>query len=224
MSALTRNQVVSAVADHLVALQTPHPLRVAIDGIDGAGKTTFADALAPCLEVRGRPVIRATVDHFHRPRTLRYQRGDSSPEGYYHDSFDYPALLSQLLLPLGPEGTRQYRTGVFDVTTDAPLLADLREAPADAVLLLDGIFLQRPELEALWEYAIFLTIPFHVARQRNVRRDQSPTQSARAVTARYLRRYLPGQRLYLEAVRPQDRAQAVIDNTDPQRPRLLRLS
>jgi uridine kinase len=224
MSATTRHQVLSAVAAHLVTLQAPHPLRVAIDGIDGAGKTTFADALAPVVAERGRPVIRATIDHFHRPRALRYQQGDSSPEGYYHDSFDYPALLAQLLLPLGSDGTRQYRTGVFDVTADAPLLADRQEAPADAVLLLDGIFLQRPELQGLWEYTIFLSIPFHVALQRTLRRDQSPTQSARAVTERYLRRYLPGQRLYLEAVHPQDLAQAVIDNTDPQRPRLLRLS
>src|SRR5260221_12731838 len=62
-----------------------------------------------------------------------------------------------------------------------------------------------------------------IALQRNLRRDQSPGKSAEAITVRYLRRYLPGQRLYLEAVRPQVRSRAVIENADPQKPRLLPL-
>ncbi len=117
---MTRSQLLSQLADRLVTLHPPHPLRVAVDGIDGAGKTTFADALTPHIAQRGRPVIRASVDDFHRPRAQRYARGADSPEGYYLDSFDYPALLTQLLRPLGPGGDRWYRVGVFDLVADAP--------------------------------------------------------------------------------------------------------
>jgi uridine kinase len=223
MSVTTRDQVLAAVAEHLLALPTPHPLRVAIDGIDAAGKTTFADALAPAIEHLGRRVIRASIDAFHQPRALRYRQGKDSPAGYYADSFDYQAVHSCLLRPLGPGGTRRYQTKAYDVTADAPVVAAWKKAPKDAILLLDGIFLQRPELEAAWDYVIFLSVPFDIAWRRGVERDQSPNQTAAAVTTRYLRRYLPGQRLYLQAMHPQDRAQALIDNTDPQQPRLLRL-
>jgi uridine kinase len=223
MSVTTRHQVLSAVADHLMVLQTPHPLRVAIDGIDAAGKTTFADALTHAIEEHGRPVIRASIDAFHQPRAVRYRQGKESPAGYYADSFDYPTLLSSLLRPLGPGGTRRYRTKAYDVIADAKVVAAWEKAPKDAVLLLDGIFLQRPELQAAWDYAIFLSVPFDIALRRGVMRDQSPDQTSEELTTRYLRRYLPGQRLYLEAIHPQDRAQALIDNTNPQRPRLLRL-
>jgi len=41
---------------------------VATDGVDGSGKTTFADALALPISRRGRAVIRASVDGFHNPR------------------------------------------------------------------------------------------------------------------------------------------------------------
>jgi uridine kinase len=39
-----------------------------------------------------------------------------------------------------------------------------------------------------------------------------------AVRQRYARRYVPGQRLYLEACRPEARADAVVGNDDPARP------
>jgi uridine kinase len=223
MSATTQHQVLAAVADHLVTLQAPHPLRVAIDGIDAAGKTTFADALTHAIEEHGRPVIRASIDAFHQPRAVRYQQGKESPAGYYADSFDYPALLSSLLRPLGPGGSRRYRTKAYDVLADAKVVAAWEKAPMDAVLLLDGIFLQRPELQAAWDYVIFLSVPFDIALRRGVVRDQAQDQSAEMLTTRYLRRYLPGQRLYLEAVHPHDHAQALIDNTNPKRPQLLRL-
>ncbi|HKV57656.1 MAG TPA: hypothetical protein VJO32_05220 [Ktedonobacteraceae bacterium] len=62
---MTREIVLSQLADAIVSLQRSHPLRVAIDGIDASGKTTLADQLMPVIEQRGRPVIRASIDGFH---------------------------------------------------------------------------------------------------------------------------------------------------------------
>ncbi len=61
---------------------------IAVDGIDGAGKTVFADALAEVFAEGGSAVFRASIDDFHRPRVERYARGRRSPEGFYRDSFD----------------------------------------------------------------------------------------------------------------------------------------
>src|SRR5918994_1676380 len=44
---------------------------VAVDGIDGAGKTTFADGLAEVFAEAGSAVYRASIDGFHRPRAER---------------------------------------------------------------------------------------------------------------------------------------------------------
>lgn len=79
-----------------------HPgriVRVAIDGVDGAGKTTLADALAPVVAAQSRPVIRASVDGFHHPRAVRYARGRHSPDGFYLDSYNYVAFRKLLLAP-----------------------------------------------------------------------------------------------------------------------------
>jgi uridine kinase len=79
------------LANRLMTLQIQHPVRVAVDGVDAAGKTTLADELAALLIQRDRPVIRASIDGFHRPRAERHRQGATSPQGYYTDSFDYDA-------------------------------------------------------------------------------------------------------------------------------------
>jgi uridine kinase len=215
-----RTHMLQALAKRIVTLPSAHPVRIAIDGIDAAGKTTLANELAMVLQSQGRTVIRASIDGFHRPRAERYQRGPASAEGYYADSFDYPALRDELLLPLGPTGSRLYRRAVFDFRTDVALIAAEERAPADAVLLLDGVFLLRPELDGLWEYRIFVDVPFAIALHRAMQRDLTLFGSAEAVQARYHERYIPGQRLYFEHVRPQRRADVIVANEDPGDPRL----
>jgi hypothetical protein len=43
---VTRTAVLTELADAIVRLRLPHPTRVAVDGVDAAGKTTLADELA----------------------------------------------------------------------------------------------------------------------------------------------------------------------------------
>ena len=218
---VTREELLIELADRLAAVRPGHPLRVAIDGIDAAGKTTLADELVRPIEERGRPVIRASIDGFHRPRADRHRRGADSPEGYYQDSFDYAAVRAALLVPLGPGGSRSYRRAVFDFRTDTPATAPNEEAPSQAVLLFDGVFLLRPELADLWDYRIFVDVVFDVALRRAMTRDQPLFGSAAAVEARYAQRYVPGQRLYLAAVRPWEQADVVVDNNDPSNPQII---
>lgn len=65
---------------------------VGVDGIDGAGTSTFADELAAVLRARGIATDRASIDSFHRPRAQRWAEGRSSPLGFYRDSHDLEQL------------------------------------------------------------------------------------------------------------------------------------
>jgi uridine kinase len=216
-----RLALLACLADLVAARQQPHPVRVAIDGVDAAGKTTLADELADPLAERGRPIIRASVDGFGRPRADRHRRGELSAAGYWLDAFDYPALRGNLLDPLGPGGSRRHSTATFDVRTDQPASSPFRVAPPHAVLVLDGVFLLRPELNDAWDLRIFLEVSFKEALRRAVTRDRALFGSARATRARYRQRYVPAQRRYLTTVQPRRIADLVIDNHDPAAPRLL---
>jgi uridine kinase len=219
---MRRPELLELLGGLLLERKPPHPLRVAIDGPDDAGKTTLADELAEQLAGR-RQVIRAGIDGFHNPRELRYRRGPDSPEGYFLDSFDYEALRGLLLEPLGPGGSRRYRRALFDYRADEKVAAPEEEASPDAVLLFDGVFLLRPELRALWDSSIFVHADFDEIVRRAEARDRELMGGVEAVRERYRSRYIPGQKLYFSRCAPQEIADVVIDNTDPGKPKLSRI-
>jgi uridine kinase len=153
----SRASCVAEVAAAIVAVESGHPTRVAIDG-------------------------------FHNSRAVRYVRGSDSAEGYFLDSFDYAALRRELLEPMGPNGNRKFCIALFDYRADRALETAPRVAADDAVLLFDGVFLQRPELDA------------------------------RVTRGTYANRYVPGQQLYMRECQPKERAGIVFDNADLERP------
>ncbi|WP_245477848.1 uridine kinase [Bradyrhizobium guangxiense] len=205
------------MADRLVVTSPDRTVRVAIDGVDGAGKTTFANELGSLVATKGRPVIRASVDGFHNPRAVRYRRGRHSPEGFFEDSYNYPALKQYLLDPLRPDGSRRYRRAFFDHVTDEFVPADDLKAEPSSILLIDGIFLHRPELLAYWDASIFLRTDFAVSVARCASRDGSSPDPA-AVSNR---RYVEGQRLYLRSCQPEAKATIVIDYNDLSAPSIV---
>jgi uridine kinase len=219
---MERQELINDIARQIAAIARPHPVRVAIDGVDAAGKTVFADVLAPALSALGRPVIRASVEGFHNPAAVRYRRGSLSPEGYFRDSFNYPAMVETLLKPLGPHGSREFRRAVFDFRTDSIVAAPLEHAEGNSVLLFDGVFLLRPELRPHFDFSIFLRADFNITVARAEQRDLELLGTAEEVRRRYRERYVPGQKLYLREVRPEQWASVVIDNNDLARPAIVR--
>lgn len=209
--------LLSRLAETLAALNPDRIALVAIDGVDGVGKTVFADNLAAALADCGRKIIRASVDGFHNPRAVRYARGRSSAEGFYYDSYNYEDFRTQLLEPLNPGGSRRFRRAVFDYKNDVTLAPHEETASEDSIVILDGIFLHRSELRAYWDFSIFLDAPFEVTVPRMAVRDGlSPDPLSPSH-----RRYVEGQKIYLEQVQPRQFATLVIDNTDFNNPKIL---
>lgn len=217
---MTRKNTINDLADQLAALHRPHPIRVGIDGFAAAGKTTLADELITPLQERGRQVMRVSIDGFHNPAQIRHRRGRHCPQGYYEDSFNHTAILTHVLKPLGPQGNRRFKSAEFDYRTETPVEDGWQQAPADAILLFDGIFLHRPELQNHWDFTIFVDTRFDVILARACERDRQKFVTTDGVRQRFEQRFIPGSRLYLEAERPHDRADVVMDNNDVQRPTL----
>lgn len=117
---------------------------VAIDGTDGSGKSTLAGQLAQRLHPR--PTVVVHVDNFLNPSSIRHARGRSSPDGFWLDSYNYAALSANALDPLRAAGGAWYRPSSYDPSLDAEKLAEPVFAPADAIVLVEGLFLHRDEL------------------------------------------------------------------------------
>ncbi|HEX3784787.1 MAG TPA: cytidylate kinase family protein [Pseudonocardiaceae bacterium] len=218
MDSGTRGQLLSRLAEAVTSVPTTHPTRVAIDGPPAAGKTTLADELAVVLRAQGRDVIRASIEGFLFPRSQRYRRGKYSAQACYHDSFDFDALYRVLLDPLGPGGDRQFQQAVYDRGTDTSLSQQATTAPADTVLLFDGVFLMRPELMQRWDLRIFVSAAFEETLDRARTRDRAVYGTVTEVERRFHSRYRPSQEFYFATARPTDHADVIVHNDEPQRP------
>lgn len=91
-------------------------------------------------------------------------------------------------------------------------------ASADAVLLLDGVFLLRPELIDRWDLSIFVSVAFEQAVERARIRDLARLGSAAEVERRFRTRYIPAQKLYFATACPADHADIIVHNDEPWHP------
>jgi uridine kinase len=218
-----RAPVLGQVADYLVGRHIGHPLRVAVDGITASGKSFLAFELAEAIRKRGRTVITISGDDFHHQSAIRYRQGRHNANGYYEDAYDLTSLARLALAPLGPGGDLRYRARHHDLATDQVLHDAPRTAPADAVVLVDGTFLLKPELAGCWDEFIFVDTSFGEARLRGSLRDTALFGGLGRSQHAFDSRYHPASQRYLREFRPQDRATVVIENDDLARPRLQRL-
>ncbi|TFB48394.1 hypothetical protein [Cryobacterium tagatosivorans] len=166
---------------------------VAIDGTDAPARAAFADDLAAVLEEGDHAAVRASLGDFRRSRAELNRRGADAPERHYRNGYDYSALRRALVEPFRLGGSTGFVTKEFDADSDTWVQPTWLTAPADATLVIDGEFIHRPELRGLWSYSVLLE-------------GEATTEA---------------ERLYRAEAKPRDRATAIVDLADADRPRRI---
>jgi uridine kinase len=188
---------------------------LAIDGADGAGKTELADELALLLPGSER----ASLDDFHHPRAYRHALGRTG-QTVWERSFDLEAVRRELLDPWRRGAGSSYRLRWHDLTTDrAPNSPPVR-VPEAGMLVVDGVFAQRSELADAWDVVVWVHADDAVRLTRMAARDGVPKEPDHPDQ----RRYLEAQAIYRQQCAPEERADVVVDNTDPERLRVVRVT
>lgn len=211
-----RQQIVSRLWDEIRQVRPGSRALIALDGFDGAGKSHLSDEIAEHARTVGnRPLVQVSIDGFHHPRAARHNAG-AGPEGFYRGSYRYPEFQQCVVDPL--RRGAQITPAIWDVARDEPVNADPVTVPPCGIVLVDGIFLHRPELIDLWDATVWLEVPFSVSVPRGNARfagwhDPDPEAASN-------NRYVYGQRLYLQEADPRSRADWIFDNTDLARPHL----
>lgn len=201
--------VLDELLQRLRAVRPGSRVIIAIDGVDGAGKSVLASELVNlAYSDGGRPVADVSIDGFHLPRARRYGRG-RGPETFYRDSYDYPAFIRSVADPFA--ASQPIIPAVWDVDADAPVAPTPIALSTDCVLLVDGIFLHRPELRDRWDASVWVDVPFETSVPRGNRRfgtqpDDDPEAASNL-------RYVGGQRLYFDECAPWEHATWILDNT-----------
>jgi uridine kinase len=167
------------------------------DSLEAAG--LFADDLAEALQIAGERVrvFRASLSNFHRPRVDRESAPLPPAQAYYENAFDYSVLRRVLVEPFRAGGSTGFVLAAFDAQRDTAMQSKWTTAGANAVLVVDGEFVNRPEISGLWNYSVWL--------------DGEPSEPSTPQGA--------AQALYRATVTPRSKASAILDNRDPEIPR-----
>lgn len=206
------NRKVNETAETLYAQFTNRstknrPLIVGIDGLGGAGKTSFIAELS--RELKG---FNCEIDMFHLDdhiveRNKRYQTGYEEWYEYYYLQWDIEGLKSNLLQPLHIRD--QLNLPHYEKSTDVISTRQV-DVLKDSIVLIEGIFLQRKEWKCFFDFVIFLNCPFELRRERVLRRD-SYLGEYQARLKKYKDRYWLGEQYYMETVNPLSTADLVVN-------------
>ena len=188
------------VVDRIATLASRKaPLLVALDGGAGAGKTTFAEALADSLRASGLPVAMVKTDLFFRPVSERWAGPiEDMPIGY---DLDWERLRDEIITPLR-EG-RSARAQLYDWATDGP--GAWLDIEPSGVVIVDGVFALREELASLYDLRIWLRCPRSTRVRRLLSREDTPQSE--------IDNWLPVEDRYVEVHKPEDCADLTIDST-----------
>lgn len=188
------------------------PAMLGINGVDTSGKTFFANGLNQYLKLRGFHTQLIHIDDFHNPRAVRGR--DASPQGYIDYAFDLPKL-NAVLHEIKSQPTDTEMT-VLDLDADTYTRKIRLNTTANSIIIVEGVLLYRPPIDDLFDYKIFLDIDFkEVLRRVN---DRDVPKYGTNFIDKYMERYIPAQKMYLEKHQPKERCHLLINNNDYAKP------
>jgi len=189
-----------------------------INGIDTSGKTIFTDSFSLYLRSLGYQCAVIHIDDYHNPIEIRRQ-GANEIDAYYDNAFNYKQLTEEILEPLRRVGTIDKDVLCLNLDTDKYENIIHYYIDGETIVLLEGVLLFRPPILNYLDGKIYIYIDFDELLNRA--RERDVPKYGEAFLQKYIDKYIPIQKRYLEEFKPQAYCDIYIDNNDYLYPRIL---
>jgi uridine kinase len=150
----SRRDVISSLAEEILHHYGRGRIIVGVDGVAGSGTSAFAADLVARLQKRGHAAFHARMQDFRTPPDRRVAEGTAPDRD--GDTFDVSAFRRVLVEPFRLAGSTGFVAAFWDGERDQPVEPKWLTAPDDAILVVDGAFLQRPDIRDVVSYAVWL--------------------------------------------------------------------
>ena len=180
-----------------------HPFIVGVDGLGGAGKTTFVKNLKEELKDNGHEVITIHMDDYIVESSKRYKTGYEEWYEYYYLQWNIDLLLTELFQPLF-NGANMVNLPLYNRTNDT-ISKQRIHTPSNSIVLIEGIFIQRREWREFFNFVIFMDCPHKVRKDRVLNRDKYIGDYQYRLN-KYQNRYWIAEDNYIEIENPLEKA------------------
>ena len=190
-----------------------------VNGVDTCGKTTFSKLLDIYLRAKGYKTCLIHIDDFHNPSAIRTQ-GDNPIDSYIDYAFNLNLLEDELLRLINNGYEINKTLNLLDLDKDTFTNQIQYKIDKDTVVILEGVLLYRYPINQYFDSRIFLDITFEEVLKRAEIRDVP--KYGKDFLNKYKTKYIPIQEKYLEKFYPKERCDFLIENTNFERPQLMK--
>jgi len=211
---MTEREIFEFLKQKVIKIQQKKdkPVLIAINGIEGTGKTMFANNFARFLK-KDMEAIQVSIDGFHFNKEKRYKQGRDSALGYYEDSYDELSFVEKVL-KASQSKCSNYTIATHNLVTDEYLDLTPTFILNSTIIITDGAYLFKPNYCNYWDLKIYLKTNFQTAMQRGIERDKQSLGGFEATKQKFIFRYHKASKIYIEKNKPEQLANIIIDNTD----------
>ncbi len=181
---------------------------IGIDGLGGAGKSTISEKLSDSLKALGYNAAVLHIDDFIHPKSVRYNNAYEEWECYYKLQWRYDYLIEKVVKPIKAGGAYCGEIELYDKENDTYFKENLN-VPSGTAVIVEGVFLQRSELENIFDFVIYIDISEDVRLERVLKRD-GYIGDEQQIRDKYNNRYFPAERKYFAECKPCEKADIVI--------------
>ena len=180
---------------------------IGIDGLGGAGKSTLAGNLFEELKQTHHTIV-FHIDDFITDRSTRYN--DDYPEWkcYYDLQWRYDYFVNDVIRKIADPSCDHIEAELYDKEKDS-YYKETYTVKDPTIIIIEGVFLQRKELQNIYDYMIYIDIPEEIRLSRVLGRDTYIGNDTQ-ITEKYVNRYFPAEDYYIETFQPVERADYVI--------------
>jgi len=201
--------VVRKILERRANIPESRSLVVGVSGIDGCGKGYLATQLRAHLALLGVIPAILNVDGWLNLPQKRFVQ--SAPAvNFYENAIRFEQFFTQLVLPLTERRSIHVVADVVEETA-----SEYRKHAYDyddvSVVLVEGIFLFKPQYRKYFDLAIWIDCSFPTALARAIDRGQEGLSPANTIAA-YDTIYFPAQRIHLAQDKPRENADLIFEN------------
>lgn len=203
------DEVVRKILERRMNIPETRSLLVGVSGIDGCGKGYVAAQLQAHLALRGVIPTILNVDGWLNLPQKRFDQ--SAPAvNFYENAIRLDQFFNQLVLPL--RDRRSIRlVADFVEETASDYRQHIYEYNDVPVVLVEGIFLFKPQYRKYFDLTIWIECSFPTALARAIERAQEGLSRANTIAA-YDTIYFPAQKIHLAQDKPRENADLILEN------------
>jgi uridine kinase len=212
---MNQRKIFNFIKERIIQIQKSknNAVRVAINGIEGTGKTVFCEKLTEFLNENKLTAVQISIDGYHNFKNIRYRQGRDSATGYYKDAYNEYQFVENVLKS-SQNHSPFYVEKIHNIETDEEIEPVKKYLTQKHILLTDGAYLFKEIYRNHWDLKIYLKTDFETAQKRGIERDIDLLGGFESTKEKYEKRYHAASRIYIDENKPTDLADIVIDNTD----------